>query len=61
MQDLELLAKLHVRDIISLAAVLKGEKPAASLVVPLEVKDWFERFCEKRGLVRFEERALIAR
>jgi hypothetical protein len=55
-RGLDRLTELHVRDIISLAAVLKGEKPAASLVVPLEAKDWFERFCEERGLVRFEER-----
>jgi hypothetical protein len=56
MQDLEQLTKLHARDIISFAAVLKREKPAASLVVPLEVKEQFERFCDKNNLVHFEER-----
>lgn len=56
MQDLEQLTKLHVRDIISFAAVLKREKPAASLVVPLEVKEWFVRFCDKCNLIHFEER-----
>jgi hypothetical protein len=45
MQDLELITKLHTRDIVSLVAVLMKEKPAASLVVPLEVRDWFEKFC----------------
>jgi len=56
MRDLGLLTKLHARDAISLAAVMRREKPAASLVVPLEVKEWFERFCRKNNLICFEER-----
>jgi hypothetical protein len=56
MQDLELITRLHTRDIVSLVAVLMKEKPAASLVVPLEVRDWFEKFCDKNNLIHFEER-----
>jgi len=54
--DLRHLANLHVRDIITLVAVvMKVKAVAGQLVVPLDVKEWFERFCDKNRLIHFEE------
>jgi hypothetical protein len=53
--DLLYLAHLHARDIIALLAVLMKAKPITTLVVPLEDMEWFKHFCDRHGLVRFED------
>ncbi|MBO3798541.1 MAG: hypothetical protein QW506_02780 [Thermoproteota archaeon] len=51
------LANLQARDIVLLITVIMGVKPIATLVVPLEVKGWLQRFCERHGLICFEDGA----
>jgi hypothetical protein len=54
--DLQPLSNLHARDIVWLVAVIMGVKPIASqLVVPLEVREWLQKFCELRRLIHFED------
>ncbi|MEM2050297.1 MAG: hypothetical protein QXU11_07585 [Thermoproteota archaeon] len=45
--ELKPLANLQARDIVLLITVIMGVKPIATLVVPLEVRGWFQRFCER--------------
>jgi len=52
---LQPLAGLHVRDIVWLAAVIRKVKPMATLVVPLDAKEWFQRFCKQMGIISFED------
>jgi len=54
----QFLTKLNTGDLVWLVAVLMREKPIATLVVPFEVGEWFRAFCEKRHLVRFEDKSL---
>lgn len=53
--DLQPLVNLHVGDIVSLIAVIQRAKPIASLVIPLEVRGWFERFCKLMHLITFDD------
>ena len=55
LQDLDLIKKLHTRDIVCLVAVLMNVKPIASIVVPLEIAEWLQRFCEKNHLAFHED------
>jgi len=52
---LQPLAGLHARDIVWLAAVIRKAKPMATLVVPPDVKEWFQRFCGQMGIISFED------
>jgi len=49
------LAIFHVGDIIWLISVTMRIKPIATLVVPLEVKEWFKRFCRHHDLIHFKD------
>jgi len=53
--DLRPLANLHVGDVVWLIAVIMKVKPIATLVVPLEVKGWFRRFCRHHDLIHFKD------
>lgn len=46
---------MHARDVVSLVAVVMKVKPIATLVVPLEDVQQFDRFCDDHRLVRFED------
>ena len=52
---LQPLAGLHARGIVWLAAVIRRVKPMATMVVPLDVKDWLQRFCEQMDIISFED------
>jgi len=53
--DLQLISNLHAGDIVWLVAVMMGIKPISTLTIPLEVKGWFQKFCENYDLITFED------
>ena len=53
--DFQSLASLHARDIVWLVAVIMGVKPMATLVIPLEVQQWFQQFSDRHSLISFED------